>query len=372
LRWGLELPLTGLEVRIKDIFVKKSGVAGALDAKGTWASQALTVSSASLTLPGVRADGEGTVFSLGKGFGAMNITLERTTLESLASYVAALRGVPVSGPVQGVVSLKGTPKGIVHTAAISLLGLQYQAEGGSAGAGNITGAIQLAGDDVILEGVSGAVRGVVNGPATINGKISGIRNPASLSGNLSLHMGKGEFRPGTMATVVSGARSLVELALDPTKLLQQRNLYAFDSVDGNVGIQSGVATTNNLQVSGPEMSAGVVGSYHLIEQTVDLNVALRTFVASTTAVGKIAPVRKLLESGKALIDNLGLGKELKRFGIQPPDESGQAGSSPQEITKVPVVIMVKVHGPAASPEVRPVLEDGFTEGVLSNLKRLIE
>ncbi|UUX97748.1 hypothetical protein LRS07_00690 [Aquabacterium sp. J223] len=137
-------------------------------------------------------------------------------------------------------------------------------------------------------GVEDALRGGkgrLQGQAGWNGTPLALDLP-SLDGSLQLTLENGQFlKAGPGAARLLGVLSLQSLprrlTLDFRDLFQQG--FAFDKVDGDVKIERGVASTNNLRMRGVQAAVLMEGQADLDRETQDLRVVVVPEINAGTA-----------------------------------------------------------------------------------------
>jgi len=140
-------------------------------------------------------------------------------------------------------------------------------------------AIQDAGKLLATLGKPGLLKG---GKGDINGDLAWLGSPLgldfpSLTGQFRLHLGQGQFLkadPGIAKLL--GVLSLQSLPRRFT--LDFRDLFssgfAFDKVDADVGVNSGIASTRDFRMSGVAASVRIEGSANLAAETQNLRVVV--------------------------------------------------------------------------------------------------
>ena len=148
-------------------------------------------------------------------------------------------------------------------------------------------------------GTPGAIR---QGEGRLEGQVSWQGSPitldyASMSGQLNLAIEKGQFlktEPGAARLLgVLNLQALPRrLTLDFSDLFSDG--FAFDFVRGDVHIEHGVASTNNLQMKGVVAGALIDGSADLVHETQDLKVVVVPEINAGTASLYMATINPLV------------------------------------------------------------------------------
>lgn len=148
-----------------------------------------------------------------------------------------------------------------------------------------------------------------------NGPLTGIDYP-SLTGHMAVEARKGQFNklePG-----VGKLLGLISLQSLPRRLtLDFRDIFseglAFDSIEGQLGIQSGVMrTAEPLRIFGPSAQIEIQGETNLQRETQDLQVVVRPELGGLAAVGAAALAHPMVGAA-ALVANTVLQKPLNRL-----------------------------------------------------------
>lgn len=165
--------------------------------------------------------------------------------------------------------------------------------------------IRDAGQLLARFGMANVVR---QGKGQLQGEISWHGSPLSLdypslSGQIRLDVENGQFLqadPGLAKLLgVLSLQSLPRrLALDFRDVFSQG--FAFDFVRGDVRVEHGVATTNNLQMKGVNAAVLMEGSAHIAKETQDLHVIVVPEINAMTASLVATAVNPLVGLGSFL------------------------------------------------------------------------
>ncbi len=167
-------------------------------------------------------------------------------------------------------------------------------------------------------GTPDAIRG---GEGRLEGEVSWQGSPitldyASMNGKMNLSIEKGQF----LKTDPGAARLLGVLNLQalPRRLtLDFRDVFsegfAFDFVRGDVRIEQGIASTNNLQMKGVVAGALIEGRADIVRETQDLKVVVVPEINAGTASLYVATINPLVGLTSYLAQMV-LSKPLVRAG----------------------------------------------------------
>ena len=167
----------------------------------------------------------------------------------------------------------------------------------------------------------GTPNAIRDGHGRLEGQVSWSGSPvtldyASMSGKLNLSIEKGQFLktdPGAARLLgVLNLQALPRrLTLDFSDLFSEG--FAFDFVRGDVRIDQGVATTNNLQMKGVVAGALIEGRADLARETQDLKVVVVPEINAGTASLYMATINPLVGLTSYLAQLI-LSKPLVRAG----------------------------------------------------------
>jgi len=167
-------------------------------------------------------------------------------------------------------------------------------------------------------GTPGAIR---HGEGRLEGQITWQGSPitldyASMSGQMNLDIEKGQFlktEPGAARLLgVLNLQALPRrLTLDFSDLFSDG--FAFDFVRGDVRIEQGVASTNNLQMKGVVAGALIEGSADLVRETQNLKVVVVPEINAGTASLYMATINPVIGLTSYLAQ-LVLSRPLVRAG----------------------------------------------------------
>jgi uncharacterized protein YhdP len=178
--------------------------------------------------------------------------------------------------------------------------------------------IRDSGDLLTRLGTPDAIRG---GEGRLEGEVSWQGSPitldyASMNGKMNLSIEKGQF----LKTDPGAARLLGVLNLQalPRRLaLDFRDVFsegfAFDFVRGDVRIEQGIASTNNLQMKGVVAGALIEGRADIVRETQDLKVVVVPEINAGTASLYVATINPLVGLTSYLAQMV-LSKPLVRAG----------------------------------------------------------
>ena len=179
-------------------------------------------------------------------------------------------------------------------------------------------AIRDSGELLTRLGTPDAIR---HGDGRLEGQVTWQGSPitldyASMSGKINLTIEKGQFlktEPGAARLLgVLNLQALPRrLSLDFSDLFSDG--FAFDFVRGDVRIEQGIATTNNLQMKGVVAGALLEGRADLVRETQDLKVVVVPEINAGTASLYMATINPLIGLTSYLAQMV-LSKPLVRAG----------------------------------------------------------
>ncbi|MBE2242627.1 MAG: TIGR02099 family protein [Burkholderiaceae bacterium] len=154
-------------------------------------------------------------------------------------------------------------------------------------------------------GTPGVIRG---GKGSLEGQVSWLGSPftmdyPSMTGKFSLDIAAGQFlqaQPGVARLL--GVLSLQSLARRLT--LDFRDVFAdgfaFDSIAGDVRIDTGIATTDKLAMTGPQATVLMAGSADLARETQDLRIVVVPEINAEAASLALAAINPAVGLGTFL------------------------------------------------------------------------
>jgi uncharacterized protein YhdP len=142
----------------------------------------------------------------------------------------------------------------------------------------------------------GVTNGVVNAPTKIEGQLSWAGAPSdfnypTLSGAFRVNTGSGQFTRidpgmGRLLGVLSLQSLPRRITLDFRDIFSEG--FAFDSLTGNVRIQTGLMHTDDLKLIGPAANVEIAGDVDLARETQRLKVKVQPSLSTTFSAGAAA------------------------------------------------------------------------------------
>lgn len=370
LDWSVDVPLTHLDIQVNDAFRKPGGVKGGLSASGKWALEELTMTAGKLTLPGLTVTGNGTLRDKTGSFRGLTLSARKVELKQVARLLPSLSDKGVSGETDLTVHLRPSNNGVSANGKARLLNVNYHPANAAWKMENVRGTLESDGSFLESPGLTGEIKGPVEGPLTVKGKLSRIQSPDSMNGRVSLNMGKGRVQTGRLQRALGKARSVLDAIARPGTASTVRDGLEFESATGSITIGSGIAKTENIQMKGSDLNLGAIGSCRLNNTNLDLLLGIKTYTIAPSVIGKIPGVKKLVKQHEGLLKALGIDKELKRLGVDEPDKDKEEANQ-GEIKRTAVTVLLKLTGQASSPDVVPVLESALSKDTAVRMKSLL-
>ncbi len=370
LAWSLDVPLTHLDVQVDKAFRKPGGVKAHFAASGKWALEELTMTEGKLSLPGLVITGNGSLTDKHGKFRGLTLSSRNAELKQLAKMLPALSDKGLSGPIDFTVRLRPSSKGPVADGKVRLLKVDFRPQGAAWKIENIRGTLESDGNFLESSGLTGEIKGPVEGPLTVKGKLSRIQSPDTMNGKVSLQMGKGRIQAGRLQDSLGKARLLLDALFRPGQSGTVGDRRDFDSAKGSITISSGTAKTEDIQMKGRDLALGAMGKCRLKTSNLDLLLGIKTYTIAPSFIGKIPAVKKLMKQHEGLLKALGVDKELKRLGLGEPDKDSEKNNR-NEIKRTPVTVILKLTGQASSPDVVPVLESALSKDAAARIKALL-
>lgn len=369
LDWSLEMPLSPLDVSVRDCIRKPAGVDGSLNASGKWTPNELALSYGQLSLPGVMVTLRGILRDKNGKLHDLWVSTKNTRLEHLARFALPLQDKGLTGDADLSVRLSQREKGVIAHGTIRPISVDFAPKGSTVAVRQVRGQVETDGDTLHIRELNGRLAGYVEGPINVQGKLAQLSSVEGLEGKLTATLGRGRINARMIRTLLNQANALLSTVLDPSASGSPDSPLDFESASGTFSVQSGVAKTEDLKLKGPNLSLGAIGSLDLKGMTVDATVGMKTFTVAPAVLGKIPAVKKLVKEHEGWIKALGLDKELKRLGVdESAAESNKTGGG---VTRSPVTVIVKVRGPSRDLGVTPVMEAALKKETAGRLKELI-
>jgi uncharacterized protein YhdP len=231
--------------------------------------------------PAAVQDVEATLSDSPKDLPTMDIVIDNLELRGLKLGRAEVEGF--SRSIAG-----GGREWVLNKFNLSLPEASFQAKGQWGGVGRVQAkrtqldfTLQLQNSGELLErlGYKGAIR---NGKGRMAGQVGWTGSPfspdyASMGGQFNVNLDKGQFlkaEPGVARLFgVLNLQALPRrLTLDFSDIFSEG--FSFDFVRGDVQIQQGIASTNNLQMKGVTAAVMLEGKADIEHETQDLKVVV--------------------------------------------------------------------------------------------------
>ena len=370
INWALELPLTNLDISVNRTFRKPTGVAGHFKASGKWSKDSLALTSSQITLPGVSVVAEGQLNGQNGNLKQMKVELKKANAKDIAKFIPAMDGYKISGPLEGLFHIRPGEKGIVTSSTVRLLSVDLQPDKSALSLEKVQGKVEIQGTNLVADDIAARVQGAIEGPLKAKFTLNNISSIDDMFGRVSVQIGSGLFKAEKLRNLLNQAKILIGTLLNPAVLEKKSDLMEFESLTGDFDVKSRTAYTENLRLKGQGFSLGVVGKLRLDTSSIDAVAGIHTITTAGEVLGKIPGVQKFVKKHEDLLKITGLDKELKRLGLQVPTDQ-ETKPDTEAPAKTPVTVIVKLRGPASSPEVLPILETAVDKETLARLKSLL-
>ena len=370
LSWRLQMPIDHIDIAVGKSFRKPSDVAGSLKASGKLAAGELTLDQGQLTLPGASVTGRGLVRDRNGNPGQLKFDLKKGEIDKLLKYFPEVTYKGLSGPVEASLTLTPSDKRLIPVAVVRPIAISYRPDKADWHLEGLSGSLDIKDDSVAIPEIVGKVAGIVEAPLKITGALKGVTSGETANGTISIALCKGRIKSNRVPAILLQIRGLVGPLLDPEFGKRGGDFLGFNSLTGDLRVSAGTVSTDSIQLKGSDLNAGGMGSLRLDSLHLDMVVGLYTEVVGGSAIGKIPGVGEFLKKHQEVLKGTGLDKELKRWGITPPDQQ-EASASQSGVTRTPVTVFARIRGPLSSPQVSPVLENALKQDELSRLRSLI-
>ena len=145
---------------------------------------------------------------------------------------------------------------MIPTGFIRLLAVNYRSENAGWSLDKVKGTVETASGDAEIPELTGTIQGPIEGPLKVRGSLKDVASLETLNGRLTLEVGQGRIRADRLKNVLKGVHAFVGTLLDPQAADTKSELLEFQSIAGDIQLQSGTASTDNLRLKGPEVSCG--------------------------------------------------------------------------------------------------------------------
>jgi len=369
--WNAELPLTHLDITIQHAFRKPGGMNGSASASGKFVGDEVLLNNGRLTLPGLQVTANGLLRDTAGNFRGVTLNVKKAELKEIARLVPAASGMGLAGPVEAAISLKPIPRGVAPAGTVRLLSVDYRPDKAGWAMEKMKGTLELDGASVEVPELTGTMSGILEGPVKLKGSLSGVNSMETLDGRLSASIRQGRIKADRLRGILNQTQLLVGTLLNPQSPDKANDPLEFQSLSGDFQIASGTARTDNLTVKGHDLGCGAIGNLRLASMELDALIGIHTVTVVGDVIGKIPAVKQFVKKHEGFLEATGIGKELKRFGIDIADTKDPKAGQPTGAVKTPVTMILKLKGPASSPSVTPVLENAIEKGTLARLKSLM-
>ena len=372
--FALDSPLKSLEISYGEFFLKKQGVEGLLTLNGTHSTKLTKLNAASLTLPGVSLGASGKLAAQKSDLTEIDLLIKEVDLKKSSSLVPDLSSNNISGKCSGKLLIKNERNAFVPYGAIKFDSIFYKPQKSMIHFEQINGSVMVNGMNLDKVNLDGRARGFVDAPITTTATLHNIDSMDNLKGNASIRIGNGSIKFQNFRGVFSKSQSVLgTLGALGVALLNNHNLATpeFESITGDFSIEKGMARTENLRQVGGDLRSGIIGDMDLRTRNLNAMMAAKAMVYPPEQLGKIPVVKELAKKHEGLLKNLGLDKELKKFGIDTDDQK-TGGQEPGKAQKTPIFLILKLTGNAGEPSVAPLLEKSVPEPIALKLKALVD
>lgn len=366
LSWNLVAPINGIGLKYKETALKQPGIPANVTATGIWNEGRNILTNGELSSPGLLVSAAGELLNREGKFQHLDLEIRKADL----AHIRKLFPDPtltMAGSVLGHIKIKPTADAITATGSLRLsnvaLGLSKP---NSIGCSGMKGVVEIMGNKMRTDELTGAITGIVNAPLKLRGEIDSIDSLDQLSGDVFVNTGKGKIRTDFLA-----AATVLGDVLGPRAAAAQQ-LLEIEAGSASVKIQSGQAETQDLRVKGPAIAVGAIGSYRFKDADMNAILSIQTRMFENLPIGNVPVVRDFLKQHEGFLKALGVDKELSKYGIRLPQAQRDESAKPNAQASAPVTLMFTLRGPIQGPQLLPVLESSLDKKKVNTLKKLSE
>lgn len=368
--WSINAPLSGMGIRSGTGFSKPAGTPASITAAGTWNRGEITLAKGEVSSSGLALMASGRLRD-GKGsFHNLNVDIRKMDLADV-SKLMTVKDFRISGSVDGQLRIGNSGQGFAPAGKVNLsnVTLSPQQQPGFMLA-NINGAVEIKGQTLRSDHLSGRVKGALDAPVKMHGILTNITSLETIHGNVFIQTGKGTLRADFLTPIISQTQQAIGRALAMGGLSNGERVFEVEGGSASLNIGGGLIQTQDLKIKGSAVALGAVGSYRLAENSLNSTVSVQTRLFENMPLGKIPAVQQILKQNEGWLKATGLDKELRKFGIKPPENQPGESPKPADEKIPPTTVLFKVQGSVRNPQVIPILESSLDKKTLELLKNL--
>jgi uncharacterized protein YhdP len=281
------------------------------------------------------------------------------------------KDVRISGLVEGQIRLQNIGQAVLPygTLKLSNVGLTPNPQA-SVMLSNINGAVEIKEKTLKSDQLLGTLKGLLDAPVKLQGTLTNVESLEAMQGNVSIQTGKGTMKADFLTPILGQTQQAIGRVLSMSGLSNGERVFEVDGGSASLSIGGGLVQTEDLKIKGALMALGALGSYKTVDNTLNATVSVQTRLFENIPLGKIPGIQKLVKQNEGWLKATGLDKELKKFGIKPPEnQMGESPKTPDE-NIAPTTILFKMQGSIHSPQLIPVLESSLDKKTIDRLKNL--
>ncbi|MDQ1238561.1 MAG: hypothetical protein QG577_746, partial [Thermodesulfobacteriota bacterium] len=368
--WSLNAPLSGTAIKIGTGFSKPLGMPASVAAQGTWNRGSVTLTKAEASSTGLTLTGNGRLRNENGSFQNVTIDIKKIDLAEFSKLMPS-KDVRISGVVEGQIRLQSVGQAVLPYGTLNLsnVGLTTNPQAGVM-LSNINGAVEIKEKTLKSDQLLGRLKGLLDAPIKLQGTLTNVESLEAMQGNVSIQTGKGTMKADFLTPILGQTQQAIGRALSMSGLSNGERVFEVDGGSASLNISGGLVQTQDLKIKGALMALGAVGSYKTVDKTLNATVSVQTRLFENIPLGKIPEIQKLVKQNEGWLKATGLDKELKKFGIKPPEnQTGESPKTPDE-NIAPTTILFKMQGSIHSPKLIPVLESSLDKQTIDKLKNL--
>jgi hypothetical protein len=248
----------------------------------------------------------------------------------------------ISGGVKASLIIRNSPSGLIESGRIHLTDVHCKPEKAAWNLQHIAGTLDFKAQTLTITGLTGNVNGHIQAPFKVTGSLKNVGSPSAMTGKVFLKVDRGQVKSDWMVQLLTEAHSILANMIKPKPVSMRGDFIHFDQVLADILINSGRATTQNLQMRGNEIISSAIGSVELDSFKLDATMGINTKVIGSDTLEALPLIGELMQRHSDLL------------------------------LRIPITVFARLSGPILSQiDVKPVQEQQLDKLTLEKLQSLI-
>ncbi|MFH0958271.1 MAG: hypothetical protein V1897_06165 [Pseudomonadota bacterium] len=340
--WSFISNLTNLFMSSTNGFRKQIGKKSSLEALGSYSASGLLVQKALFVTPGLSLKAGRTLLDANRRFGRLVLDLEIENLSATFPQNVSITKLGVSGGGKASLIVRNLQSRFIESGRIHLLDVHCKPDQATWNLHNVSGVLELKANTLTISVLTGAVAGYVKAPFKVTGSLKDIGSYSTTNGTVYLKVDRGKIKSDVIVQILTEAHSILGSMVKPRPLAMSGDFIHFDQVNADIQVNSGRATTHNLQMRGNEIISSAIGSIQLDSLKLDATMGIYTKVVGSDTLEAVPLIGELMQRHR------------------------------DRLLRIPVTVFARLSGPILSQiDVKPVHEQQLDKPTLERLKALI-